>query len=719
MKKIYVKLIRDKDTGKKEAYFGNDNWGDLKKKDANTVATLTGNGLMVVDVDTKKLKNIDKKLVKLLGQPTVETANGYHYYFTGDVESVKQTQGIFDLVDIRNRGGLVFSEYWGGDDSISYKVIGEPTELTGKLRDYLIKASKARTNRDAVRVGKLVDIDGTWGEISNGEIHSTILALMIRDFKDGARYDDVWSKSIMYIDLYLNGNHSLEDRLFKQRINDTFDMFGNEAFGFSKKKSTNSNGGVSVVKKLDTEEDRIKDELSTSAQKGALDLEVTMRKIKDEKKISIGTQKEMLKEIEKESNSLSKYFKGNIIWDSDIGHFAEVGDRSIRLYSKGNFIQTVMSVSGWMKPSDVSEVLSDAEHSAMRYRPSMNERYFKEGGESYTNAYYGVVLPKNVRECPPLINKVIDNVFLSEPKAKENFINWLAYVVQERKRTSVAWGFFGVQGSGKGIIVDLLKIILGADNCAMQVSDTQLQSSFNNYMHNKLFVHLNEVASDFHGRHGVAGKIKIMVSDNTLTVNRKNMPEVNVENYANIILNSNKPNPIELDADDRRWNMIVSEKALKHYDWWDNVNSYSKCIESAKDFGGWLMSLKVNKKKALKLLELNGAKKDMIEMTTSSLQQLSTFVNQCDNLGLTDLLDISESSLLAKELEWSCKNKRFSNSILNTLVGIVLGDDSMTTFKQRRLFTIPYIKGVRGYLFKNIVGVAVKGVRVGELPSVT
>ena len=68
-RKLYVKIKIDK-RGKKVPYFGKV-WGELPKKDANTRAVKTGNGLMVVDVDTRDLSKIDKKLIKLLPDKAV------------------------------------------------------------------------------------------------------------------------------------------------------------------------------------------------------------------------------------------------------------------------------------------------------------------------------------------------------------------------------------------------------------------------------------------------------------------------------------------------------------------------------------------------------------------------------------------------------------------------------------------------------------------------
>lgn len=287
-KKMYLKVTRDPDTNKKKVIFGKA-WGALSKDNANSEGTLTGNGLMVVDIDTKDMSKIDSKLVRLLGDPTVETANGYHYYFTGDVKEIKQTQGLFDLVDIRNEGGFVFSEYWGNDPTISYKKVGKPQYLKNKLKKYLIKASKNKTKQIKNKIGKMVEVDGTWECAKDGEHHQTTLALMIRDFKNGATYNEVWTKSMLYIDKYLNGNHQWEDKRFENRIKDTYKMFGNERFGFK------SRGKELVVHKA-------KQKIDVEIEKKEVPNKNVLEKIK-----GLGMQKEDYTKIENQKYYIHQF----------------------------------------------------------------------------------------------------------------------------------------------------------------------------------------------------------------------------------------------------------------------------------------------------------------------------------------------------------------------------------------------------------------------------
>ena len=162
MKKVYGKLWVDS-RGKKRIDFG-EVWGEMKKKDANCRAVLTGNGIVVVDVDRKDA--IPKWLKGL--KPTVETARGYHYYFNvGDSSKYGNRVGVVEGVDIRSDGGLVFDKYWGDDDRVWYKRVGDVigTGLPKKLK-------------------KLMEVDGK----KSGK--KRVLGVSEREVRDMMKYVD-------------------------------------------------------------------------------------------------------------------------------------------------------------------------------------------------------------------------------------------------------------------------------------------------------------------------------------------------------------------------------------------------------------------------------------------------------------------------------------------------------------------------------------------------
>ena len=533
---LYLKLGWDSERGKKKLYFG-EKWGELDKREANAIAYKTGDGLVVLDVDTHDLDTIDKHVGNVLKklQPTVTTKRGYHYYFEhkNSAEFVNDS-AYSEFIDVRSDGGIIIAQYKGKNEHISYKRTGKvynkiPKKLLKRIRTLRVIKKKTKKNRDL------------WSEAPKGEIHSATLSYAGKDFHAGLSFDEVMLRGVEYVENYLGGKPR-EMKLMSRRVKDAYQYYidGRMAEAVT----------VTDVEDIggDFDEEEINGILLNAHKKGALELEKTMKMIKHKTKISIATLKEMLLEAQSGGKGLDAFFKGSVIWDDKLGSFVDVSENRVVIYNKSTFTQTVMSRTGYMSPSDVTDRLSSIPHKRLMYRPDVKNdlHLVDDDGIECINSHRGIEYGNGeVKKIPKLIDKLLDNLFESDIKAKEYFIHWLAYIVQTGKRSRVAWGFFGASGTGKGLLTDIILRLLGGANCSMNVSDSLLQSDFNNYLYNKQFIHLNEIASDFHSRHGVAGKIKAMISDDVLQINIKGINSFNVDNYSNVILNSNKPNPIE------------------------------------------------------------------------------------------------------------------------------------------------------------------------------
>ncbi len=205
MKEIYVNLTWNKKKKKKKTNFGKV-WGKLPESKANATAILTGNGLVVVDIDTKNFKTIDHKLINLLGEPTVETKRGYHYYFNVEDSTLFTTRSkVFDNVDLRGDGGLIFNSYVGDNKNIAYKQIGETHDMPKKLSKYILKQlnnnkpkSKNKkskfnyNNTDKNRVKELLSYIDCYDDYD--EWYQVGMSLKAWDEVEGLKLWDKWSK---------------------------------------------------------------------------------------------------------------------------------------------------------------------------------------------------------------------------------------------------------------------------------------------------------------------------------------------------------------------------------------------------------------------------------------------------------------------------------------------------------------------------------------------
>jgi len=164
--------------------------------------------------------------------------------------------------------------------------------------------------------------------------------------------------------------------------------------------------------------------------------------------------------------------------------------------------------------------------------------------------------PKKVLRCPPTIFKVISHALGGEAAIVEHFINWLAFLVQQRTRTNTAWVLYGTEGTGKGLLMSkILRPLLGTKQTAA-IRAEQLQQPYNTFLKNVLLVFYDEAhIPNMKDPEGVLEKLRNFITESMISLRAMYANAVEVPNYSNHILASNKPNVITLSNHDRRWNI--------------------------------------------------------------------------------------------------------------------------------------------------------------------
>jgi len=596
------------------------------------------------------------------------------------------------------------AQKWLEDLTRREAAVNEYTDVTSGKSVKQIK-KKMKTAGSWPKESEGIDDDGTrWGSESDFKFLNQIADAI--GVPDAALICEVYNASKVVRDkvsarIEYHVNNMLKDHEWPQNL-------GGEKVDMSVEGPALPKPEVSA----DMGEEGIKRALVEASKEGAYSLNEMKHEIKDQTGLSLGVLDKMVKE--EVASSLDEYFEGHVCWDSVRGTFMEVGKNGIRSIKKANFNQTVMSASGWMTPSDVGEVLHGAENVCSEYRPDLKGvRYFKDHGctGNKLNLYYDVEAKGKGKKIPKLINKVLDNLFLSDPEAKEYFLHWMAYIIQTGKRTGVAWGFHGAEtGTGKGLIVDVLTKMLGVDNCAVNVGNSQLAEKFTGYADCKQLIHFNEIAINAKSRHEIAGKLKALISDAMIQLRLMGTDTFTVPNYANVILNSNKYNPLELEATDRRWNIINTESKLANLDWWDGDSTWNAVMAEALEFKAWLLKFDVDVKKATVIMKKSIAKQNIIEATTSSVELLAQKLTNGEDV--IDFLGIEEKEVvLYDDVTWAMKTRKFSNDLLLHLYNRVTGKETSTIVEMNRYFKKPYIKGVVGSL-RNKDGKVVRGIRL-------
>ncbi|MHA1912058.1 MAG: DUF5906 domain-containing protein [Candidatus Kariarchaeaceae archaeon] len=267
----------------------------------------------------------------------------------------------------------------------------------------------------------------------------------------------------------------------------------------------------------------------------------------------------------------------------------------------------------------------------------------------------------------PRIFQLIRNLIPVEDERK-HFINWLNYVFSTRSKARTSWVFRGAQGSGKNLFFDHIIKPLFGEKQAMVVDDDRLQSDFNGFILNKLFIAFNEVASvDTSSKRSVKSKIKAIISDEKALINEKHIRTYEIDNCANILFFSNEVIPILIEEGDRRFNVIETGSKLK------NVSSFAAdptaFIKTLKDelssFAQFLLNYKHSARLADDVIE-NNAKASIQELSMNRFELFASklkcndwdwFDENYPTIGFNGTYDRRSGLMTEKELESKRVNK--------------------------------------------------------------
>lgn len=155
----------------------------------------------------------------------------------------------------------------------------------------------------------------------------------------------------------------------------------------------------------------------------------------------------------------------------------------------------------------------------------------------------------------PLIQKIIDHA-LGTGEIQEHFMNWLAVIMQHRRKTGTAWIFHGTEGTGKGLLFNrILKPIF--ERYLVIKKASEMKSEFNGWMETAIIVCIDEIEADVFEKKSMEGDLRNAITEPTFSIRRMRTDSYERKSYANFIFSSNKKQPVRLPTGDRRFNVGV------------------------------------------------------------------------------------------------------------------------------------------------------------------
>ena len=134
-------------------------------------------------------------------------------------------------------------------------------------------------------------------------------------------------------------------------------------------------------------------------------------------------------------------------------------------------------------------------------------------------------------------------------------IQWLAWCIRHPdKKIMFAILIVGREGTGKSWLGLLLEKILGRSNVVLVQSEDAATSTFNGFSENKRVAVINEIQPKSGTRVNLVERVKGLITEETLRINRKYVEAYDAENRTNLIAISNEKVPLLMH--NRRWLVI-------------------------------------------------------------------------------------------------------------------------------------------------------------------
>lgn len=236
---------------------------------------------------------------------------------------------------------------------------------------------------------------------------------------------------------------------------------------------------------------------------------------------------------------------------------------------------------------------------------------------------YMLAKPKKVMTMPPTCEKIIRHCLGGQDEEVTHFINWIAYILQNMKMTRTAWVLHGTEGTGKGLLFNqIIRPLLGEAQTAIR-NMKSLAETYNDYAKNKLLVFIDEVqTSSLHNSEAIMAKLRNFIVEPNISIRQMYVGEYEVKNFSNWMFASNRPDPVAIPKEDRRFNvaryqpekLVITQHEVE-----------TLLPAELQDMHHYLMSYKVDTFKANTPLK-NADRESLIEVSEASIDSVASAI---------------------------------------------------------------------------------------------
>jgi hypothetical protein len=279
--------------------------------------------------------------------------------------------------------------------------------------------------------------------------------------------------------------------------------------------------------------------------------------------------------------------------------------------------------------------LDEAPYYVNLYRKT---KYMLNQEEHVSELTYGTA--DKLQTITPRIATLIAHVLGDGKTEFEHFVNWLAYIYQNKNKAMTAWIFTGVPGTGKGLLIHkVLKPLFGEQQVPMRALEN-IEEQFNLYLRTALFLAVDEFRMGDAGSIGkMADKLKHQITEPNLTIRAMRSNQIELPSFCNFIFLTNRADAVKIEEGDRRYNVAPRQEKKLDDVHVDLINNIDDIEAELYIFAGVLHKFQVDQRMAHTALE-NEAKIQMKNISMSVLEEFAAAIRQRNLEYFSEILDI-------------------------------------------------------------------------------
>lgn len=213
------------------------------------------------------------------------------------------------------------------------------------------------------------------------------------------------------------------------------------------------------------------------------------------------------------------------------------------------------------------------------------------------NGFAAIGLDENINMCQPILDHLLKVWANNDQKVYDYILDWLAAVIQGNKTGTVLVLYSEKQGAGKNRITDhLIRKVIGQAYACETNDIEQIAAKFNGRFSNKILTVINEAHNIEGNYHKLFDKLKDLITSKTITIEKKGIDSIEVDDFQNFIITTNNKYPVKVEQTDRRYSFIkINETYARDKEYFINLSKYVDGEYSDKCASG-LLYLLLNRK---------------------------------------------------------------------------------------------------------------------------